>query len=711
MKVIKWVLATLAAFLLLVCIAIAYLLIVVDPNTFKPRIEQLARDQDVDLLIEGDLDWQILPNLAIHIGRTELSSNVHPIPKTRLQSTALSLDLLALLQRKVAIKSINIDGADIDLQNMAQAASLAAAPAAAAGTADTGNQGDLKAIDPENEDSSGMPLALAIDELDIKNARIALPQSQAKGAGAKMQRQVIENLSLHGRNISLDGTPYPIVLRFDYVDPALPDTLSTAFESSITIEQKSMRVTAENANLNLILGDKPPIAIDLNLTYDGQADTLSVRDFQLTHGDLKTTASASAKNLAGDIEFETSLDLKATKLRHLLRQWQIDTASIPENALNRVAFSSQLQGTKQALNAKSITIQLDDTTFTGNARVRLAPAKSLTLDLKGTSLDLKRYLGDAGKDANQKATTAGKGVPGEALFAPIAAPLAWLDNGEGTIDLRLAQLSTHELTLKDLKLSLQARQKKIQLKQLGMNTLGGSVQTQGAINLQTSMPQLNLVTQMTNISLAEASAAFDTGAVIEGQLGLSLNAQTRGATVDALHNNLNGQGKLNIASPHVKSFNIEKAYCDIAALVEKVEPVKNWPAGTRLTDINADIQLAGKKITLSPYTSGLGNLSLRGNATIDLGTESFDVLAITRLSGERTSANGCVVKSKRIRDRDIPIRCRDRFDKAGASSCSPDGNIVRELLQEAVIKKISESNLDEKTGEAIEGLLRGILNR
>jgi len=711
MKVIKWVLATLAAFLLLVCIAIAYLLIVVDPNTFKPRIEQLARDQDVDLLIEGDLDWQILPNLAIHIGRTELSSNVHPIPKTRLQSTALSLDLLALLQRKVAIKSISIDGADIDLQNMAQAASLAAAPAAAAGTADTGNQGDLKAIDPETEDSSGMPLALAIDELDIKNARIALPQSQAKEAGAKMQRQVIENLSLHGRNISLDGTPYPIVLRFDYVDPALPDTLSTAFESSITIEQKSMRVTAENANLNLILGDKPPIAIDFNLTYDGQADTLSVRDFQLTHGDLKTTASASAKNLAGDIEFETNLDLKATKLRHLLRQWQIDTTSIPENALNRVAFSSQLQGTKQALNAKSITIQLDDTTFTGNARVRLAPAKSLTLDLKGTSLDLKRYLGDAGKDANQKATTAGKGVPGEALFAPIAAPLAWLDNGEGTIDLRLAQLSTHELTLKDLKLSLQARQKKIQLKQLGMNTLGGSVQTQGAINLQTSMPQLNLVTQMTNISLAEASAAFDTGAVIEGQLGLSLNAQTRGATVDALHSNLNGQGKLNIASPHVKSFNIEKAYCDIAALVEKVEPVKNWPAGTRLTDINADIQLAGKKITLSPYTSGLGNLSLRGNATIDLGTESFDVLAITRLSGERTSANGCVVKSKRIRDRDIPIRCRDRFDKAGASSCSPDGNIVRELLQEAVIKKISESNLDEKTGEAIEGLLRGILNR
>ena len=107
----------------------------------------------------------------------------------------------------------------------------------------------------------------------------------------------------------------------------------------------------------------------------------------------------------------------------------------------------------------------------------------------------------------------------------------------------------------------------------------------------------------------------------------------------------------------------------------------------------------------------MGNLSLRGNATIDLGTESFDVLAITRLSGERTSANGCVVKSKRIRDRDIPIRCRDQFDKAGASSCSPDGNIVRELLQEAVIKKISESNLDEKTGEAIEGLLRGILNR
>ena len=88
------------------------------------------------------------------------------------------------------------------------------------------------------------------------------------------------------------------------------------------------------------------------------------------------------------------------------------------------------------------------------------------------------------------------------------------------------------------------------------------------------------------------------------------------------------------------------------------------------------------------------------------------ILATTRLNGDRTSENGCVVESTKLRNRDIPLRCKDSFAKAGAGSCRPDGDIVKKLATDKILEKIGDkSRLNEETGKTVEGLLKGLFDR
>jgi AsmA protein len=117
-------------------------------------------------------------------------------------------------------------------------------------------------------------------------------------------------------------------------------------------------------------------------------------------------------------------------------------------------------------------------------------------------------------------------------------------------------------------------------------------------------------------------------------------------------------------------------------------------------------------VLIENYTTGLGNISLSGNGLIDLGTERFDLLAVSRLNGDRTSEQGCLVKSKRVRDKDIPIRCKDSFANAGGGSCKPDGDFVKQVLQDKLFDKIQKkSGLNEESEEAVKGLLKGLFGR
>ncbi|TNF08874.1 MAG: AsmA family protein, partial [Gammaproteobacteria bacterium] len=152
MKFLKIVLLVAVLLIVVVIGGIAFLLVGVDPNSYKPELEKLARDNGIELKMEGDLGWSFFPNLAVHAGTTSLSGidDSAGIPDVRFNDANFVLDWKALLARKVRLAAIAVDGADIRAKTAAEAANVAALPGAAASTQKT--------------ETTDLPFEVAIDK-------------------------------------------------------------------------------------------------------------------------------------------------------------------------------------------------------------------------------------------------------------------------------------------------------------------------------------------------------------------------------------------------------------------------------------------------------------------------------------------------------------------------------------------------------------------
>lgn len=588
-KPLKILLLTLFSACLLVVLALVYVVVVIDPNDYKAHIQNAAAQKGVNLVIEGDLSWQVIPRLAIRLGETQISNADRTISSIRLNNSSLSLAWKPLLKQQIHIKALDIDGADIQLNDTNQ-------------TSETNPEAPAESS--TNNTSIDKPFDIAIDTITITNANITLP-----GEGKKADT-VLNKLSFTGRKINLQGEIFFAKLSFGFNDGSLPEEL----------------------------------------------------DFQI----------------------------------HL------------EMGLDQQQKFAQLQ---------SVIIKFDETTITGNGNIKLSDPRVLTAKLQGDTLSIDRYKPTASKRKIERAKTPDRPVKKDSVFTPLLAPVAFLEGGKAHIDLLWDTLIMDGLQLNTIQGEVDISEANIDITRLSANLLGGSIESSAHLgNVSGQTPSLNSVTEISNISLGELSKAFANEFETRGTLKASLRASTRGTNSAAFFDNLNGSGTLLITKPELKNINIEQSYCKIAALVEKIPIKEDWLPGTKLHDTKGNFRIQGRTLLLDEVNSGTGNLSLKSSGNIDLATSTFNILAVTRLNGDRTSETGCVVESTRLHNRDIPLRCKDSFENAGAKSCLPDGDIIQQLARDKIAEKISEKLSDKldpesDAGKAVDSLLKGIFGR
>ncbi|MFT6300808.1 MAG: hypothetical protein ACJA2R_000825, partial [Saprospiraceae bacterium] len=88
----------LAGILILVTATIiSFLILSIDPNSYKLELSKLAKENEINLAIKGDLSWSLFPNLALNAGATSISGK--SIPDITFSQADFSLDWLALLSR------------------------------------------------------------------------------------------------------------------------------------------------------------------------------------------------------------------------------------------------------------------------------------------------------------------------------------------------------------------------------------------------------------------------------------------------------------------------------------------------------------------------------------------------------------------------------------------------------------------------------------
>lgn len=119
MKLIKLLLKAVVTFVVLIVIGIIGLVMVIDPNDYKPEITQLVKDETGrDLTIQGDIGWSFFPRLGFSLGKTQLSNaKGFKAPLfAKVEAIDVGLQIKPLFQGKVELDVMVLKGMTANLE-------------------------------------------------------------------------------------------------------------------------------------------------------------------------------------------------------------------------------------------------------------------------------------------------------------------------------------------------------------------------------------------------------------------------------------------------------------------------------------------------------------------------------------------------------------------------------------------------------------------
>ena len=649
MKWLKGFFALIVILLLVVTAGITFLLVGIDPNSYKPELEKLAKQNNVELSIDGDLSWSFFPNLAVQAGSTDISGKDVGIPDIHFEQANFVLDWKALLSGTVRLRAIVIDGADIKIETAEEAANIASLPAAAAAT------------QPEKNNEIELPFELAIDELALTNSRITI-------IAAGEPDKILEQLNVTSKGLNLDGQPFSVTLKVATTLPEQPSSIAVAFDTQLKFQLKEQIAELIDSTLTVDGFNQLPIVLHFNALYKGQDDALNLTNISGKVGSAIIAGEINALALQTSPSAEGSLSIQNLLFNEL------PIEELPEG-FKKLDIQTRFTVSETLVKLDQLKLSLDSFNIGGNISLKLKGLRQLDMALKGDNLVLPT------SNEESKNTTSSNQA---ALLTPILAPLLLLDGGKGHIELNLDSVTSNNIRIDQLHLNLFANGNVLEITDLSGAIFDGTFQVATKVDLRGKTPQVKFSKKLVDIDIYSALSTLADQSNLRGRLTMEFSGTSHGDTQETLMANVDGNGNLSVKKLQIDNINVERSYCELASLIEKTTLNQTWSNNTQLKDLQSDFHWKNQIITLPGLTTGLGNLAISGNGTVNLEQEAYNILITANLQGDHTSETGCLVKSKRIRNRDIPFRCTGSFAENGEGSCRPDKQFINQLLQEKI---------------------------
>lgn len=227
-KIFKIILISSISVFLLAAAGVFILLTQIDPNKYKPLIIEAVYDSTGrKLRLDGNISWQIWPNIGLQIKQISLSNpeNFGNNNFIEIQNVSLAVNLLPLLKRRVVINDLSIKGLKLNLITKN----------------DNNNWTFSSQNKPDNKTSA---IQLDLHSFSLLNSDITYNSTHTK--------KEIKNLNF---------------------------SLHTSSNGGIHFDSKTNRLNLEGVNFNLNENLKGTLQLDLksepNLSYKGSLSALT----------------------------------------------------------------------------------------------------------------------------------------------------------------------------------------------------------------------------------------------------------------------------------------------------------------------------------------------------------------------------------------------------------------------------------------------------
>ena len=101
--------------------ALLALVLLVNPNQFKPLIvDQAQKQTGLELVIEGDISWQFFPSIGFELGKTELRNpqGFSQPNMFKVETVGVDVSVMPLFSQQLEIGNITLDGAEFYLETL-----------------------------------------------------------------------------------------------------------------------------------------------------------------------------------------------------------------------------------------------------------------------------------------------------------------------------------------------------------------------------------------------------------------------------------------------------------------------------------------------------------------------------------------------------------------------------------------------------------------
>lgn len=676
-RLVKALAATVALLLLVLAAGLFYITSVMDPNDYKPRIEQLALQQaGLVLNIEGDISWSLYPWLGMQTGAIRLAYPDKP-ELARLESAQVSLQVIPLFSGRVEMSDVILEGLVLSLIKDAEgnvnwvSAEPPSDSAPAESTPVSESTGDSRAL-PELDIASINLRQARIEYIDLtENSRIEL-----------------SDLSLTTGRV-LPGEVLPVELDFKL----------RQFEGADSLFELRSQLRTQ-------------------LSFDLTDETVALQALQLNIGSLRMQGNLTLSGFS-EPQFNGVLEASPFNLKALLADLGQTAPTLQDpNALERVAFNSHLQGDLQRLSLERLNLSLDDTTLTGQAQADLESGH-LTLVLNGNQFNLDRYLpredsiaGQSSSTAAPASSSASSGWSEEPLL-----PVELLQTLNLSFTLDMERLTFQQRHFDQPGITLSAKQGLVQLERLTTQLYAGQLNASGSLDVRESTPQTAVKAQISNIQIGQLLQELADTDQLSGLFSADTDLTMRGNSIDAMIRSLNGQARIQMKDGVLRGIDMAQTVCQgiqtVTALGVNPQQVDR---STPFADLSGNFRIHNGVIDNNDLEALLDAMRLRGQGQVNLPTQSIDYRLGFTLQ-ENLFQQTCSVNN-RLEGLELPIDCKGQFDTPPLQMCRPDTSIFTQLLRQEVQRKIEErigGSVEEQIRERVGGderardLIRGLL--
>ena len=715
-KRLLWLMTGLLAVVLLL---VAYIMLFVNPNSFKDELQSVALDKaNIALRLDGDIAWSFYPWLGLELenvgvafaGETEIM---------QFDRAEFGLAVMPLLKQSIQVDKVRLVNLQANLVMDAQGKANwqyqgPETNQVASQTGQTSTATDVSAVETAS--------ASVDDDAPFSLPDIHLESLQIENAKLSYRDEVSQQLITATTNVELSNVQW---------DKAWPMVMDMAFKQSDLQGQNALEGTLDlNANLTLfpsrealsldsvvltteVTSDALPVSPlaaklnVLNVAADLPQENLLIEGLAVNVLGLNLDASVEAYQVLSKPEFTATMSLGAFNGRELLQKLNVE---LPETAdpetLKNISLDMSLEGDSRTITAQPISIVLDETTMEANAVIGLSPL-NWDIRLAGAGLDLDRYLpepveeeavetsGNTSGQSNGTATASNK----ETETAEELIPMELVRSLNGHIGVLFKDIKIKNLQIDQLDLDSTQNKGLVTVAPLNATLYDGSVSADVTLDARGNVPKIDILPAVKGIQIQPLLIDFMEMDKVSGATYLTGDLHTQGNQVDTLMNSLNGDLLVDIREGALVGMNLTKSVCEgIAKVRNKTLNSDAFGEDTPFETMTFPAHIVNGVVSTPGLKIQSVGLSVTGNGEISLPNSSLDYQTNVGVSGSQLD-DACVVNEK-VQQLTFPLICRGNFSDDPASLCGPDlagfGKLFTDLAKEEIKAELAEKAEAEK---------------